>query len=62
MTKRQGGGKVTVTVKNPIKRRSRGAAAPLASPSYRKRVVKSVKTYRRKPKKPAREGYEEQNG
>ena len=58
MTKRQGGGKVTVTVKNPIKRRSRGAAAPLAS--YRKRVVKSVKTYR--PKMPAREGYEEQNG
>ena len=61
MTKRQGGGKVTVTVKNPIKRRSRGGAAP-ASPSYRTRVVKSVKTYRRKPKMPAREGYEEQNG
>ena len=61
MTKRQGGRKVTVTVKNPIKRWSRGAA-PLVSPSYRKRVVKSVKTYRRKPKMPAREGYEEQNG
>jgi hypothetical protein len=34
-------------VKNPVKRRS-AAAAALASPRYRKRVVKSAKAYSRK--------------
>jgi hypothetical protein len=36
-------------VKNPVKRRS-AAAAALASPRYRKRVVKSAKAYSRKGK------------
>ena len=40
--------------KNTVKRRS-AAAAALAGPRYRKRVIKSAKTYRRKGKAPARE-------
>ncbi len=40
--------------KKTVKRRS-AAAAALASPLYRKRVIKSAKTYSRKAKTPARE-------
>jgi stalled ribosome alternative rescue factor ArfA len=41
-------------MKKTVKRRS-AAAAALASPRYRKRVIKSTKTYSRKGKAPARE-------
>jgi len=54
-------GKVTVTAKNPVKRRSASAAA-LAGPLYRKRVVKSAKTYRRKGKTPFAREDDEHNG
>ncbi len=40
--------------KKTVKRRS-AAAAALASPRYRKRVVKSTRVYSRKGKPPARE-------
>jgi hypothetical protein len=46
-TKKKPGGRKRVKAK--VKRRSASAAA-LASPLYRKRVVKSVKTYSRKVK------------
>jgi len=58
VAKRQSGRKVTA--KGPVKRRS-AAAAALANPSYRKRVVNSAKAYRRTTKTPAREGDDEQN-
>ena len=45
-------GKVKVTAKNPVKRRSASAAALFRPFLYRKRVVKSAKTYRRKGKTP----------
>ena len=48
---RRRGGKVSITTKNPVKRRS-AAAAALAGARYRKRVVKSAKVYRRKGKTP----------
>jgi hypothetical protein len=54
-------GKATVTAKNPLKRRS-AAAAALASPRYRKRVVKSARLYRRKGKIPLGQEDDEQNG
>jgi stalled ribosome alternative rescue factor ArfA len=53
--------KVKVTAKNPVKRRSASAAA-LAGPLYRKRVVKSAKTYRRKGKTPFAQEDDEHNG
>jgi len=54
-------GKVKVTAKNQVKRRSASAAA-LAGPLYRKRVVKSAKTYRRKGKTPFAQEDDEHNG
>jgi hypothetical protein len=54
-------GKVKVTAKTPVKRRSPSAAA-LAGPLYRKRVVKSAKTYRRKGKTPFAQEDDEHNG
>jgi len=50
-----------VTAKNPVKRRS-ASAAGLAGPLYRKRVVKSAKTYRRKGKTPFAREDDEHNG
>lgn len=50
-----------VTAKNPVKRRSASAAA-LAGPLYRKHVVKSAKTYRRKGKTPFAQEDDEHNG
>jgi hypothetical protein len=44
----------TMKSKKTVKRRSAPAAA-LADPRYRKRVVKSVKTYSRKGKAPTEE-------
>ena len=61
MAKRQSGGKLKVTAKNPVKRRS-AAAAALAGARYRKRVVKSLKTYRREGRTPEGEGEDEQHG
>ncbi len=61
MAKRQSGRKLKVTAKNPVKRRS-AAAAALAGARYRKRVVKSLKTYRRKGRTPPGEGDDEQHG
>jgi hypothetical protein len=52
---------VKVTAKNPVKRRS-AAAAALAGARYRKRVVKSAKTYRRKGRTPLGQEDDEQNG
>ena len=50
-----------VTAKNPVKRRS-AAAAALAGARYRKRVVKSAKTYRRKSKTPLGREDDDLNG
>jgi hypothetical protein len=61
VAKKRSGRKVKVTAKNPVKRRSASAAA-LADTRYRKRVVKSVKTYRRKGKTPSAQEDDEQNG
>ena len=47
--KRRAGPKKRAKVKRTVKRRS-AAAASLANPLYRKRVVGSAKAYRRKPK------------
>jgi NAD dependent epimerase/dehydratase family enzyme len=60
VAKKRASGKVNVTAKNPVKRRS--AAAALASARYRKRVVKSAKLYRRKGKTPLGQENDEQNG
>jgi hypothetical protein len=61
VAKKSGGGKVKVTAKNPVKRRS-AAAAALAGARYRKRVVKSAKTYRRKSKTPLGREDDDLNG
>jgi hypothetical protein len=61
VAKKRSGSKVRVIAKNPVKRRSASAAA-LASARYRKRVVKSAKTYRRKGKVPLGREDNEQNG
>jgi hypothetical protein len=61
VAKKRASGKVNVTAKNPVKRRS-AAAAALASARYRKRVVKSAKLYRRKGKTPLGQENDEQNG
>jgi hypothetical protein len=61
VVKKRQGGKVTVTARNPVKRRS-AAAAALASARYRKRVVKSVKLYRRKGKSLLGQEDDERNG
>ena len=61
VAKKSSGRKVKVTAKNPVKRRS-AAAAALAGARYRKRVVKSAKTYRRKGKTPLAQEDDEQNG
>jgi hypothetical protein len=61
VVKKRAGGKVTVTAKNPVKRRSAVAAA-LASARYRKRVENGAKIYRRKGKTPRGREDDEQNG
>lgn len=58
---KRSGSRVKVTAKNPVKRRS-AAAAALAGARFRKRVVKSAKTYRRKGKTPLGQEDDEQNG
>jgi hypothetical protein len=58
---KRSGSKVKVTAKNPVKRRS-AAAAALAGARYRKRVVTSAKTYRRKGRNPLGQEDDEQNG
>jgi hypothetical protein len=61
VAKKRAHGKVTVTAKNPVKRRS-AAAAALAGARYRTRAVKSAKLYRRKGKVRLGQEDDEQNG
>lgn len=61
VAKKRSGSKVKVTAKYPVKHRS-AAAAALAGASYRKRVVKSARTYRRKGRTPLGQEDGEQNG
>jgi hypothetical protein len=61
VAKKRASGKVKVTAKNPVKRRS-AAAAALARARYHKRVVKSALLYRRKGKTPLVQEDDGQNG
>jgi hypothetical protein len=61
VAKKRATGKVKVTAKNPVKRRS-AAAAALASARYHKRVVNRAKLYRRKSKTPLGQADDGQNG